>query len=129
VQVEELKGAGAAHGDVHKAITRAEGAAAQLRLTEQLQGHTSAVTEIQCLTLSDLALVGIPGEPFSRTVLQIRSESPARCTAMVSYANDDQAYFPNEASTADGTYEAPVSPFGSDAAQHLKDAALSLLKG
>ena len=127
--VEELKRQGASHGDIRKATTRAEGAAAQLRLSEQRQGRESALTEIQCLTLSDLALVGIPGEPFSRTVLQIKSESPWRCTAVVSYANDDQGYFPDATSSADGTYEALVSPFGSDVAQQLQDAALSLLKG
>jgi hypothetical protein len=84
---------------------------------------------MQHLQIGGLALVSVPGEPFTRTVLDIKKRSPATHTAVVSYANDYQGYFPDAISIVDGDYEALISPYGADVAEGLGQAALGLLQG
>jgi hypothetical protein len=73
--------------------------------------------------------VGLPGEPFTGTVLDIKNQSPYPYTAVVSYANDYQGYFPDALSIAEGDYEALISPYGADVAEHLGQVVLGLLQG
>lgn len=126
-ELESLKAAGAAHGDIRVAITRVEGAMAQVELSKAFAGRTHHDTEVQALRLGELALVGLPGEPFTRTVLEIKAQSPHRYTAVCSYSNDESGYFPDAISIEQGTYEALISPYGADVAEKLRDAALSVL--
>jgi hypothetical protein len=122
-ELEELKAAGASHGAIRKAITRVEGAGGQLLLAEALVGRTGTRSEVQAIRVGELALVGLPGEPFTRTVLDTKKHSPVRHTAVVSYANDYQGYFPDLISIQEGSYEALISPYGASAAEALQDTA------
>ncbi len=125
--LDELKAAGAPHGELRRAITRLEGATGQVVLARQLGGGTHGSSEVQVLKMGDLALVGLPGEPFTGTVLQIKERSASPHTAVISYANDDQGYFPDPVSVAAETYEALISPYGADVAEMLRDVALQFL--
>ena len=126
-ELENLKATGAAHGDIRRAHTRVEGAEGQALMSEELAGQTQRISQVQLLRVGDLALLGLPGEPFSRTVLEIKQQSPCPWTAVVSYANEDAGYFPDAVSIADGTYEALISPYGADVAEELRRIALHLL--
>jgi neutral ceramidase len=126
--LKELEAAGASHGEIRKATTRAEGAAGQVVLGKEMAGRAQNSSEVQVLEIGDLALVGLPGEPFTRTVLEIKGRSHHRYTAVISYANDDQGYFPDAVSVAEGTYEALISPYGDGVAGTLRDVALRLLQ-
>jgi hypothetical protein len=126
-ELENLKAAGAAHGDIRVATTRLEGAVAQVELAKAFAGRTHHETEVQALRVGDLALVGMPGEPFTRTVLQIKAQSPYHLTAVCSYSNDESGYFPDAISIEQGTYEALISPYGAEVAERLRDTALSVL--
>ena len=126
--LEELKATGASHGEIRRATTQVEGATAQVLLAKAFAGRTCSDSQVQVLWIGDLALVGLPGEPFTHTVLEIKSLSKHPCTAVLSYSNDEQGYFPDAASIAEGTYEALISPYGADVAEELRDIALQLLR-
>jgi hypothetical protein len=131
-ELEALKAAQAAHaahGEIRQAITRVEGATGQLLLAKELAGKSSNASTLQLLEIGELALLAVPGEPFTSTVLDIKKRSPYPCTAVVSYANDYQGYFPDAASIARGDYEALISPYGADVAERLGNAAFGLLQG
>jgi hypothetical protein len=128
VELEALKASGAAHGEIRKAITKVEGATGQALMAKELEGRSGNKSQVQVLEIGDLALVGLPGEPFTRAVLEIKQKSPHR-TAVVSYANDYQGYFPDSTSIALGSYEALISPYGANVADRLRDVTIELLAG
>jgi hypothetical protein len=127
-QLQELKDSGASHGDIRIATTRVQGAAIQVKLKKALEGRTNIETELQVLKLGPLALVGLPGEPFVRTVLDLKVKSSMPNTAAVSYANDEVGYFPDVHSFEAGTYEALSSPYQDDIAEMLTKHGLALLE-
>lgn len=69
-------------------------------------GQTRPVTtEIQALRAGDLALLGIPGELFSRYVRRFRETSPLPETMVVSMANDAVGYLPLDEAYPQGGLE------------------------
>ncbi|MBC7233553.1 MAG: neutral/alkaline non-lysosomal ceramidase N-terminal domain-containing protein [Chloroflexi bacterium] len=127
-ELETLKAVGAAHGEIRRATTRVEGAMGQALMAKELSNLKQRSSQVQVMQIGDLALVGLPGEPFTRTVLEIKQQSKYPYTAVVSYANDYLGYFPDAVSIAEETYEALISPYGADAAEELRDVALRLLQ-
>jgi neutral ceramidase len=127
-QLEALKASGASHGEIRKAITRVEGATGQVQMAEEISGRSSNRSQMQMLSIGDLGLVGVPGEPFTHTVLDIKAESPRAFTGVISYANDYQGYFPDAHSIQEGSYEALISPYGAEVADTLANTAKDLLK-
>ena len=127
-QLQELKDSGVSHGDIRVATTRVQGAAIQVELTKALTDRTHIETELQVLKLGPLALVGLPGEPFVRTVLDLKTKSSIPYTAAVSYANDEVGYFPDTHSFEAGTYEALSSPYQDDIAEMLTKHGLAMLE-
>ncbi|MGC8787650.1 MAG: neutral/alkaline non-lysosomal ceramidase N-terminal domain-containing protein [Anaerolineae bacterium] len=127
-ELETLKAAGATHGEIRRATTRVEGAMGQALMAKEVSNIKPRSSQVQVLQIGDLALVGWPGEAFTRTVLEIKQQSKYPYTAVVSYANDYLGYFPDAVSIAEGTYEALISPYGADAAEELRDVALRLLQ-
>jgi len=125
-ELEALKVAGAAHGEIRRATTQVEGATGQLLMAQELAERSANHSQIQMLTIGDLALAGIPGEPFTRTVLDIKASSPKPFTAVVSYANDYQGYFPDVLSIQEGSYEALISPYSAEVANSLFEAVKGL---
>jgi hypothetical protein len=127
-QLQELKDSGASHGDIRVATTRVQGATIQVILIKALEGRSHIETELQLLILGPLALVGLPGEPFVRTVLDIKARSDRPYTAVVSYANDEVGYFPDRWSFESETYEALSSPYQEDIAEMLTKHGLAMLE-
>jgi neutral ceramidase len=127
-ELEKLKDSGASHGDIRVATTRVEGATIQVVLAKELAGRTLIDTELQVLELGPLGLIGLPGEPFVRTVLDIKAKSSMSYTAVISYANDEVGYFPDAHSFEAGTYEALSSPYQDDIAEMLTKRSLAILE-
>lgn len=126
-KLEALRADGAPPGEIRKAVTRIEGAEGQRTMAAAYHGKRHIITQVQVLRIGEMALVGLPGEPFSRTVLQLKAASQAP-VIVISYANDYRGYFPDRVSVEAGTYEALVSPYDHHAAESLAQAALNLLK-
>jgi len=61
--------------------------------------------EIQCISLGDLCLLGIPGEPFVEIGLEIKQRSPFNYTGIVSLSNGYSGYIPTEKAFDEGGYE------------------------
>ena len=125
--LEALKAAGAAHGEIRRATTRVEGAMGQALMTKELAGRASNRSQVQILQIGDLALAGLPGEAFTQTVLEIKKLSLFPYTVVVSYANDYQGYFPDPVSISMGSYEALISPNDADVAEGLRETAIQAM--
>jgi hypothetical protein len=126
--LEQLRAAGRPAGDLRRAITRVEGAQAQAVMAQTYGDRSAAETEMQILRIGDLAIVGLPGEPFTRIVLDIKAASPLPHTIAVSYANDYSGYFPDRDSVLAGTYEALISPYDENVGALLAQTALEALQ-
>ena len=126
--VEALRRTGAAHGELRQAETRVRGALAELARAQEPAAPATVVSEVQAMRIGDMALVGLPGEPFTQTVLEIKKASPWAVTAVVSYANEELGYFPDAASFAAGTYEALRCLFEPAATDALRASALQVLE-
>lgn len=125
--LSRLRSSAAPHGEIRKAVTRVEGAQAQLAMVTSYAGISTVATQVQALQIGDLVLLGLPGEPFTRTVLNLKAHDPSHRTAVISYANDYRGYFPDVDSVKAGTYEALISPFNASASEVLSQAVLELL--
>jgi hypothetical protein len=79
------------------------------------------------LRIGPMALVTMPGEPFTHIVLEVKKHSPIHPTFVVSYGNDYRGYFPDAISVAAGTYEALMSPYDETVGDKLIQTALALL--
>jgi neutral ceramidase len=127
-ELEQLEAKNAPHGEIRRTFTRLQGAEAQVQIRLALEGKTAIQTELQALFLDDLAWIGLPGEPFTRIVQTIKNRSPFEHTAVVSYANDEAGYFPDEAAYQEKTYEALISPYREDIATMITHYAIELLE-
>ena len=127
-ELEKLKSSGASHGDVRRVFTQWQGAVGQAEMAKALGGKDEIRTQLHLLKIDGLSLIGLPGEPFTRTVLEIKAKSPDDHTAVVSYANDEVGYFPDIEAFESETYEALISPYRKDVAAMITERSLALLK-
>jgi len=111
-------------GEQRKLVTRIEGAEILMKLSELFAGQKSVPAEMQIRRVGDLVIITIPGEPFSKTVLDIKSHFQPSPVMVVSYANDYKGYLPESAGGVT-TYEDFVSPYTPEAAQAVKKAILA----
>ena len=87
------------------------------------------------LTLGELALQGIPFEPFSMITLRIKEGSPFRHTLCVGYTNGSRSYFPSMDQIIRGGYEVKMFktrnlvPFADNAEQDYVLGSLEILRG
>jgi neutral ceramidase len=122
------RAAGLPGGEVRKAVTRLEGAQAQLAMANNFYGTTFTESQVQALRIGPLAFLSLPGEPFTQNVKDIKQRSPVHPTAVVSYGNDYCGYFPDAVSVAAGTYESLISPFNETIGEQLTQVAVKLLE-
>jgi hypothetical protein len=76
---------------------------------------------------STVALVSVPGEPFTETAQVISSQSPFAHTLVSGYSNGGFGYMPTRAAFAEGGYETEATPFSEAAAETLSAEAVRLL--
>lgn len=108
-KIKRLKEQSAPHGEIRKVFTQLEGAQGQLIMVNIKIDPSFFATEFQFLHIGPLFLAGIPGEPFSQTVLDIKADCSPTKTIVISYANDIKGYFPDQAAIENNTYEALIS--------------------
>ena len=85
---------------------------------------------ISGLRLGEIALVGIPGEPFSSIAFDIKAASPIPLTVVNACTNGSEGYYPDEQSYQEPgySYERAASPFASNCAAVLTEGALKVLE-
>lgn len=127
-EFEELKKSSASLAELRKSTTKIEGAEILMLLVKEFSGKTKMQSFIQIIQIGPISLVGVPGEPFSKTFLDIKEQIKPRQAILIGYANDYKGYFP-ESSSGQSTYEDFVSPFSSAAAQNIKNTIIKIIKG
>jgi neutral ceramidase len=85
-----------------------EGYFADLRVRMHQQQETPLETEVMAIRLGDVSLVGLPGEVFCESGLEIKRRSPAGHTLVAELANDAIGYVPAHESYAHGGYETTI---------------------
>ena len=61
--------------------------------------------EVQAVRIGALTVLGVPGELFAQTALDVRANSPHQGTIIAGLANGDLGYLPPPAAYAQGGYE------------------------
>jgi len=85
-------------------------------------------TEVQIIQLNGLFLVGFPGEIFSATGLELKSNVDGRAGIAIELSNDNIGYIPTAEASEEGGYEVAPTLWGRvnpDAERKLLSAALT----
>ncbi len=107
-------------GELRKAMTRVEGAQAQIVMAELFTGRQFLTSSTQIFRIGSVFLVGLPGEIFTETVLSLKaSRRPTETIAVAGYTNDYCGYFPDQKAVDANTYEALDSLFSAKGAEIL----------
>ena len=118
VSGEDLRGA-------RNALGRAKGA---LNKARSFEGQTHLETEVQAIAVGEAQVVGLPGEVFAETGMDIKQRSGIPHTFVFSLSNDTPGYIPIRHAFWQGGYESGASSFGPGAAEEMADAALELVR-
>lgn len=89
-----------------------------------------AHARVNAIALGQLAIVFLPGEPFTATALEIENASPFQHTIITAYAENTIGYIPDLKGFAEGGYEAGPGKWSfleTGAAAKLQATALQLL--
>lgn len=90
-------------------------------------GKQHAPLEIHAIRINDIAIVGVPGEPFVEIGLAIKAHSPFKHTLFSGYSNAGGSYVPMAHAYPVGGYEVDVTPFTPAAAEVMIQESLALL--
>ena len=102
---------------------------AELRLAMYEKQNRPDEVEVMAIRLGDVAIVGLPGENFCESGLDVKRRSPARHTLVAGLSNDAIGYLPTRESFQQGGYETTEGStlYKEDAAQRLVASAVSQL--
>lgn len=81
---------------------------AGLRLDMYQKQHEPDDVELMTLGIGDVALVGLPGESFCETGMEIKRRSAAAHTLVAGLSNDAIGYLPTRESFSQGGYEPTI---------------------
>ena len=99
------------------------------RLNVEARGGKSTPLEVQVFRLGeDVAVVGLPGEPFVELGLAIKKASPFGTTLVIELCQDCPGYVPTKKAFAEGSYETVNSTIAPGGGEMLVEAARQLLK-
>jgi hypothetical protein len=124
-----MRAEGVSAGELRKIVTKIEGIEVLLLQIQYYKGKEKLQSQMQHIQLGSLQMIAVPGEPFSKTFLDIKQRVKPDEVILIGYANDLKGYFPESVPGLPGTYEDFVSPFSSQAALDIKELAIKLIKG
>lgn len=103
---------------------------ADVRLKMYEKQQKPDAVEVMAIRIGDVALVGLPGENFSESGLELKRRSPAKHTLVAGLANDAIGYLPRREAFQQGGYEPAVGStrYEPGAAERLVEAAVSDLE-
>jgi len=128
-ELQRLRSDGADDEAITDATFRAKRAKQDEKIARQFGHEETHPIELQIVALSpDVALVAIPGEPFVKTGMEIKAESPFEHTMFSGYSNESRvAYLPTARAHDEGGYEVRVTPFAPEAAGVIVDEVVAEL--
>ncbi|MCW5980173.1 MAG: neutral/alkaline non-lysosomal ceramidase N-terminal domain-containing protein [Bryobacteraceae bacterium] len=127
-EMNRLRKEGAAR-EVRLATAAATQAGWRAEYSRNYFGQATIPWELMIVAIgSSIALVSVPGEPFTETAQEIAAQSPFPHTLVSGYTNGGFGYIPTRAAFQEGGYETQATPFSEDAAQTLAAEAVRALK-
>ncbi|MFN0102213.1 MAG: neutral/alkaline non-lysosomal ceramidase N-terminal domain-containing protein [Bryobacteraceae bacterium] len=91
-------------------------------------GRTGIDWQLQGIRIGPVALVCIPGEPFTEIGREIAARSPFPHTLFSGYSNGGFSYLPVRGAYPVGGYEVETSPFAPGAAEIVVEESLRMLR-
>ena len=98
------------------------------RILHLKDGPESFSMELFALRLGPIALIGIPGEPFSRAGRAISAANGWGMVLPICLTNGCEGYFPTQDAYDEGGYEAESSHFAAGVAERIIAGSQALLK-
>ncbi len=92
----------------------------KVRFVKKMTTETSVNIPLVVITFSDLAFASAPYEMFCQNGVNIRKESKAKTTFVITNANGSNSYIPSRASFANKGYEVAVCQFKKGTAELLE---------
>lgn len=99
-------------------VTRAEGAAIEVKLAQTFKDRTIVPATLSVVQIGPWKLLTVPGEAFNELAADLRQRSP--WALVLGYTNDYLGYFPTQQAINDETYEALSSPYDARALDMLR---------
>lgn len=90
-------------------------------------GQTSIPVQFQAIRIGSVALLSVPGEPFTEINQEIVGQSPFEATLFCGLSNGYIGYIPTRRAFEEGGYEVGVSPFSPGAAEIVVKEGLQML--
>lgn len=90
-------------------------------------GPDTFALELTGIRLGPVALIGIPGEPFTDIGVRIKDTEGYRMVMPVALCNGYEGYFPSKAAYAAGGYESRSSKFRANVSDIIVDGSKKLL--
>ena len=100
-----------------------------LRMCKMENGPDKFVINLVGVRIGNVALIGIPGEPFTDIGVGIKEEEGWSMIMPCALTNGNEGYFPMQSAYDEGGYEARTSPYKAGVAEKLIDGGRELLKG
>jgi len=114
--------------EIRAATARATQAGMRADRARLYYGRTYIDWQLQAIRIGNIALIAIPGEPFTETGQAIAAGSPFPHTLFSGYTNGGFSYLPVRSAYAEGGYEVETSPFAEGAAELVVREALAMLR-
>ena len=102
--------------------------AASLRMLRLEHGPDTFDMRLSGIALGNVALVGIPGQPFNATGCQIKELKGWDLIVPCSQTNGAEGYYPTQDAYDEGGYEAGSSPFKAGVAEFIVREVKTLLE-
>lgn len=99
-----------------------------LRMCRLENGPQEFNVRLTGVKIGPVAMVGIPGEPFTDIGVGIKEAEGWKMIMPCSLTNGDMGYFPMKSAYDEGGYEARTSPFKSGVAERIVEGGKELLK-
>lgn len=77
----------------------------QIRANSGITDEDNGILRLNVLRIGDVALIFLPGEPFTDTATDIEKDSPFPTTIVIGYSENYVGYIPNERIFKEGGYE------------------------
>ncbi|MBR5587060.1 MAG: hypothetical protein IKW02_03765 [Clostridia bacterium] len=124
---KELHEAGKDDEIPYKAMELTTVVAEALRMCRMENGPTEYIMPLTGVKIGDVAMLGIPGEPFTDIGVEIKKAEGWKMIMPCALTNGNMGYFPVESAYAEGGYEARTSPFKAGIADRIVEGAKVIL--
>jgi len=122
-----VRGVGAPEEEVRAANREVRRASLELWIVNERSRGASMELEFQAMRLGNIALLGIPCEPFNQLAAEIKRRSPFPVTLFSGYTNGFTGYMPIAEAYQEGGYEVWVTPYAPEAAGITVEKGLEII--